>query len=336
MLPSLSTAMVMFSGLVCVGMLTAFGSVTGTVLVITGIVIRKMMSSTSITSTSGVVLMLAIAPPSSPPTCIAIVRSSRAAFQGRAGVPQGTPAAPERLRLLVGRCLRRSRPYAADRSGGIHARTTHQVSVQVAREITQRVLQYLVAAEQPVVAHDCGHRHEQPDGGHDERLTDGAGHLVDARLARDTDADERVQDAPHGAEQPHERGSRTDGREESEAVVEPAVHAIDRALQRHGDPLVEIDAVGEAAVMMRSGTQTVLCHRPEVIALLQALDSVLDRRRGPELLLDDARGLLELTLVPQLGEHDVPGSERHDEQQDQHGTRDDVPARPQGGQTVRI
>src|SRR5215472_18471446 len=81
MLPSLSTAMVMFSGLVWVGMLTAFGSVTGTVLVITGIVIRKMMSSTSITSTSGVVLMLAIAPPSSPPTFIAIFRSSRVAPQ---------------------------------------------------------------------------------------------------------------------------------------------------------------------------------------------------------------------------------------------------------------
>src|SRR6516164_1630783 len=74
MLPSLSTAMVMFSGLVWVGMLTAFGSCTGTVLVITGMVIRKMMSSTSITSTSGVVLMLAIAPPaSSLPTLIAML-----------------------------------------------------------------------------------------------------------------------------------------------------------------------------------------------------------------------------------------------------------------------
>ena len=61
MLPSLSTAIVMFSGLVCVGMLTAFGRSTFTVLLITGIVMRKMMSSTSITSTSGVVLMLAIA-----------------------------------------------------------------------------------------------------------------------------------------------------------------------------------------------------------------------------------------------------------------------------------
>ena len=60
MLPSLSTAIVMFSGLVWVGMLTALGRFTFTVLLITGMVIRKMMSSTSITSTSGVVLMVDI------------------------------------------------------------------------------------------------------------------------------------------------------------------------------------------------------------------------------------------------------------------------------------
>ena len=39
-------------------MLVSFGSVSGTVCVTTGIVIRKMISSTSITSTSGVVLIV--------------------------------------------------------------------------------------------------------------------------------------------------------------------------------------------------------------------------------------------------------------------------------------
>src|ERR1700724_1246667 len=68
----------MFSGLVCVGMLTAFGRSTFTVLLMTGIVTRKMMSSTNMTSTSGVVLMFAITPCSSPepPTFIAILNSS--------------------------------------------------------------------------------------------------------------------------------------------------------------------------------------------------------------------------------------------------------------------
>src|SRR5215472_13107042 len=65
MLPLASTATVMFSGLVCVGMLTAFGSFTGTCLLITGMVIRKMMRSTSITSTSGVVLMVELSSRSS-------------------------------------------------------------------------------------------------------------------------------------------------------------------------------------------------------------------------------------------------------------------------------
>src|SRR5262249_52055144 len=76
--------MVMFSGLVWVGMLTAFGSSTFTVLLITGMVIRKMISSTSMTSTSGVVLMEAIAPPSSwLPTLIAIAGYSSSAAAGR-------------------------------------------------------------------------------------------------------------------------------------------------------------------------------------------------------------------------------------------------------------
>jgi hypothetical protein len=49
--------MVMFSGLVWVGMLTAFGISTFARFWITGTVIRKMISSTSMMSTSGVVLM---------------------------------------------------------------------------------------------------------------------------------------------------------------------------------------------------------------------------------------------------------------------------------------
>ena len=67
--PSLFTEMVTFSGLVWVGMLTALGRSTFTLLLITGIVIRKMMSITSMTSTSGVVLMLDITgiPPPPPP-----------------------------------------------------------------------------------------------------------------------------------------------------------------------------------------------------------------------------------------------------------------------------
>src|SRR5512138_3943887 len=58
MSPSLLTASRMFSGLVCVGTFFSFGNVSWIDCVTTGIVIRKMISSTNITSTSGVVLMV--------------------------------------------------------------------------------------------------------------------------------------------------------------------------------------------------------------------------------------------------------------------------------------
>ena len=65
----------MFSGLVCVGWFTAFGMLTLAMSWTTGTVIRKMISSTSMMSTRGVVLISEIAEPSSSvlPTLIAIV-----------------------------------------------------------------------------------------------------------------------------------------------------------------------------------------------------------------------------------------------------------------------
>src|SRR5579859_269366 len=216
MLPALSTAMVMFSGLVCVGILTAFGSSSGTVLVITGMVIRKMMSSTSITSTSGVVLMVAIMPPpSGAPTCMDIVSYSlRADRRGASRAAPGCGLLAER-RGLGSRRARAARPFDLD--------PTHQIGMQVAREVPQRVLQHLVTAEQPVVAPHCGHRNEQTERRHDERLADGSGHLVDTRLTGDADTDERIQDAPHGAEQSHEGRRRADRGQEAEAAVQLGV-----------------------------------------------------------------------------------------------------------------
>jgi hypothetical protein len=74
--PAASTAMVMFSGFVCVGMFAAFGIVTFAIFWITGTVIKKMMSNTSMMSTSGVVLISAMtaSSPSSEPTLIDMSR----------------------------------------------------------------------------------------------------------------------------------------------------------------------------------------------------------------------------------------------------------------------
>jgi hypothetical protein len=65
-----------FSGLVVVGRKRTLGSLTGTVCNTTGTVIRKMINNTSITSTSGVVLMSDMgtsSPSSAGPTLIDIL-----------------------------------------------------------------------------------------------------------------------------------------------------------------------------------------------------------------------------------------------------------------------
>src|SRR5215204_3735273 len=178
MSPSLLTEMSMFSGLVWRAMLFSFGSETAIVCVTTGIVIRKMMSSTSITSTSGVVLIAETTSSSSPsaePTVMAIAGSS---------------------------ALRRDR--RSDRPGA------HQDTVQVGPEAAHRLHRDLVATDEPVVAEHRRHGDGQADGGHDQRLADRAGDLVDRRLAGDADRRQRVVDPPDRSEQADERSGRAD------------------------------------------------------------------------------------------------------------------------------
>ena len=193
----------MFSGLVWRAMLVSFGSCTGTVCVTTGIVIRKMMSSTSITSTSGVVLMAETTSSSSP---------SRADGHGHGG-SSGLSAAPARL----------------------HARA-HQHAVQVGAEAAHRFHRHLVAAHQPVVAEHRRHRDRQADGRHDQRLADRAGDLVDRGLAGDADRRQRVVDAPDRAEQADERRRRADRGEEREAVLQAALDVVDGCAARSSRP----------------------------------------------------------------------------------------------------
>src|SRR3979409_2762 len=89
MSPCLSIAIVMFSGFVCVGKLVAFGRSNCTCWMMTRIVMMKMISSTNITSTSGVTLMSDIASASSPPTFIAmdlyLASGRRRGFSNRLG-----------------------------------------------------------------------------------------------------------------------------------------------------------------------------------------------------------------------------------------------------------
>src|SRR4051812_45813942 len=134
MSPSLLTEMSMFSGLVCRAMFVSLGNCTGIVCVTTGIVIRKMMSRTSITSTSGVVLIAETTSSSSPsaPTVIAMAGSS-----------------------------------AVRRDGGRDRPRAHQHAVEVGTEAAHRLHRDLVAADEPVVAEHCRHRDREADRGHD-------------------------------------------------------------------------------------------------------------------------------------------------------------------------
>jgi hypothetical protein len=116
--PSLFTAMTMFSGLVCVGTLRSFGSSTGTFCTTTGMVMRKMISITSITSTSGVVLIAAITSSSAPvswPTAIAMAYLAAAAAGAGRRVPAALPlsstmcrSAPKARRCSSATLLRRT------------------------------------------------------------------------------------------------------------------------------------------------------------------------------------------------------------------------------------
>src|SRR3954463_9316633 len=147
MLPFWSTDRMMFSGLVSRISLRSFGSVTGIDVVTTGMVIRKMISSTSITSTSGVVLIVETTWSSSPgpgPTLIAMASSPRGSRH-------------------VGRRVRH-------RGGRLRARQQH--GVQVGAEAAHLVHGRLVAADEPVVAEDRRHRDGKTDGRHDERFAD--------------------------------------------------------------------------------------------------------------------------------------------------------------------
>src|SRR4051812_20957166 len=111
----------MFCGVVSVTWLDTTGSLTGTVFIATGMVIRKMMSMTSMTSTSGVVLIVELT--SSSPE------------------PSAGPTLIDITCLLQWRWRRASN----------NARTSDQHRVDVGAEVADILERDLVAANQPVV-----------------------------------------------------------------------------------------------------------------------------------------------------------------------------------------
>src|SRR5438094_5045900 len=254
-LPSRSTAMTIFSGLVCVGRLRSFGSSTGTFCTTTGMVMRKMISSTSITSTSGVVLICEFRSSSSAcPTCIAM--------SGR--LARGMDAAKKR---------------------DLHpaAKTAHLFHGDT------------IATHEPVVAEHRRHCDRQAERGHDQRLADGSRDLVDRCLAGDADCRERMVDAPHGTEEADEGCRRANGGEEGESRLQPVVDHVDRPIERQGEPLGERQLALRHGRVVLHRDGAFLRHEAESAVLAQLRRPVVHVLRAPELalglapVLEDAR-----------------------------------------------
>ena len=159
-------------------------------VVISGAVIMKITSSTSITSISGVMLM-----------------------------------------SLIGRepALRSRRPNAIAQDSTA-LRVEHHLA-QVVREAFELGLAGTDPLAEDVVGQHRRDGHGQAGGGHDQRLADRAGDLLDGDAAGQRDAGQRVVDAPDRAEQADEGRGGADRRQQHLAELQVRQAAVQRVAQ---------------------------------------------------------------------------------------------------------
>src|SRR3989441_6828248 len=248
-LPSRSTAITTSWGVVCVGGLRSRGSSSGTFWITTGMVMRSMMSSPSITSTSGVVLICEFR--SSSVSCPTVIAMS------------------ERLVRSVAAAEQRHLHRAAEAPHVLHRDA--------------------VTPHEPVVSQHRGHRDGEAERGHDERLADRAGHLVDRGLAGDADRGQRVIDAPDRAEEADEGGGRSHGGEEGETGLQAVVDHVDRAVERHRQPGVDVDLLFGHRGMVLYRDRAFLRNETKGAVFAQRRSAVVHALGGPELGLGLAR-----------------------------------------------
>src|SRR6267142_2293432 len=241
-------------------MLPSRGRSTGMFCTTTAMVIRKMMSSTSITSTSGVVLICEFRSSSSAwPTCIAM---------------------SERLVRSVAAAEQRHLHRAAEAAHLLHGDA--------------------VAAHQPVVAEDRGNRDGEAQRGHDERFAHRSCDLVDRRLPGDADRRERMVDAPDRAEQADERRGGADRGEERQPGLQAVVDHVDRAIERHREPAVQVDLLLGHRRMVLYRDAPFLGDEAVGAVVAQVRGAVVHVLGGPELGLGLARVLHHAALLDQL------------------------------------
>ena len=142
-------------------------------------------------------------------------------------------------------------------------------------------------------------------------------------------------DPPDRPEEPHEGRRRADGGEKGEAVLRAGLHVVDRALNRHGDPGVDVDAALQSDVLA-GRLEPRFGDEPIGAAFLQTRGALAHRRRGPERFFRGARLRAHLGLFIYLGADDVPASHRHDDQDPQSNPQDNVAAFPHRFEAVGI
>ena len=155
----------------------------------------KITSSTSITSISGVMLMSLIG-------CAPGLRSRR-----------------PKVIVACARLRARRRGVAE----AISRRSCAKPSSSASHEADHLA--------EDVVGEHGGNGHREAGGRHHERLADRAGDLLDRDRAAGRDADQRMVDAPHGAEQADEGRRAADRGEQHLAPLQLRQHAVQRAAQ---------------------------------------------------------------------------------------------------------
>src|SRR5574340_1551635 len=314
----------MCSGRVMLGVLLALGRSILTECVKSGVVMMKITSRTSITSTSGTTLISAIGPcwrrGSKLPMAMASPLRGRALFQLHCGT---------------------QRASRAGRTAGFVAHGEH--GVQVMGKGVQFGQPDAVAAVERVVGQHGGNGDGQPDGGHDKRLADRARYFVERALAREADVDQRVVDPPDGAEQSDVGGGGAGGGHDGEAALDAHRFLVDAVAQQAGEEFAQSACGGEflQAVLVvvvggfegfaREFGKGVVDRLPA-----QCGAQVLQRVGRPE-LFEEGFGAASCEVIGQcLGDDQVPARYRERKQQEQHDAPERVGLREEVGKAQAV
>src|SRR4029077_15964473 len=92
-------------------------------------------------------------------------------------------------------------------------------------------------------------------------------------------------------------------------------------VERHADPVIEID---KPRALSRRGAYAALRNAAEEAVLGQLVDAFVEIGGTPEAALDDTCVVQNPRLLPELHEENIPGTDRHDGQDQTHAPDDEV------------